>query len=345
MKNVLVTGGCGFIGSNFVRYFLKKHKDCKLYNLDALTYAGNLENLADVESDSNYMFIKGNICDKDLIRKIMNDHDIDTIVNFAAETHVDRSIAGPDIFIQTNIYGTYALIEGSKEYWQKRYKSYKDKKYVQISTDEVYGSLPKTGKFKETTQLDPSSPYSSSKASADLIVKAYFTTYGYPSIVTRCSNNYGPYQFPEKFITLMIVNALTDKELPVYGDGLYVRDWLFVEDHCEAIDCVLSSGKYGEVYNIGGCNEEKNIDVAKKILKILGKPEKLIKHVKDRPGHDRRYAMDASKIIKELKWKPKHTFKEGLKYTIDWYRKNEGWWKKIISGEYMNYYEKMYANR
>ncbi|MFC1559534.1 dTDP-glucose 4,6-dehydratase [Candidatus Margulisiibacteriota bacterium] len=345
MKNVLVTGGCGFIGSNFVKYFLKKHDDCQLYNLDALTYAGNLENLSDIKENSNYHFIKGDICDKELLGGILQKNDIDTIINFAAETHVDRSIVGPDVFIQTNVFGTNALLEESKEYWGKQSSGFKGKKFVQISTDEVYGSLPKTGKFKESSPLAPSSPYSASKASADLIVMAYHKTFGYPSIITRCSNNYGPYQFPEKFIPLMIINALSDKALPIYGDGLYVRDWLFVEDHCEAIDAALKRGGAGEVYNIGGCNEKVNIDVIKKILKALGKPEKLMKSVKDRPGHDRRYAIDASKIMKDLKWKPKHKFEDGLMFTIDWYKNNRSWWEKVISGAYKKYYEKMYKGR
>jgi len=345
MKKILVTGGCGFIGSNFIQYLLGNNEGEFVVNIDALTYAGNLENLKNIKGNKKYKFIKGDICDKALIRSILNKYDIDTIINFAAETHVDRSISGPDVFIQTNVYGTQALLEESKEYWKKTKNGFQGKRFIQISTDEVYGSLSRTGKFKESSHLAPSSPYSASKASADLVVRAYFKTFGYPSIITRCSNNYGPYQFPEKFIPLMIINALSNKGLPIYGDGLYIRDWLFVKDHCEAIELVARKGKSGEIYNIGGCNEMKNIDIAKMILRILGKPEIHIRHVKDRPGHDRRYAMDASKIIKELKWAPKYKFENGLKGTIEWYKNNISWWKKIVSGEYKQYYENMYKNR
>ncbi|WKV08532.1 dTDP-glucose 4,6-dehydratase [Thermoanaerobacterium sp. CMT5567-10] len=333
---VLVTGGAGFIGSNFIKYMLKEHKDYKVINLDKLTYAGNLENLKDVENNSNYVFIKGDITDRDIVEKIFSDG-IDYVVNFAAESHVDRSIEDPGIFLKTNVLGTQVLLDAAKKYGVK--------KYLQVSTDEVYGSLGETGYFTEQTSLSPNSPYSASKASADLLVRAYHHTFGIPVNITRCSNNYGPYQFPEKLIPLMIINALHGKELPVYGDGLNVRDWLYVEDHCRAIDLVLHKGKIGEVYNIGGNNEKANIEIVRLILKELDKPESLIKYVKDRPGHDRRYAIDSSKIQNELGWKPTYNFDEGMKKTIRWYLDNEEWWEKIISGEYKDYYEKMYKNR
>lgn len=333
---VLVTGGAGFIGSNFIKYMLKEHKDYKVINLDKLTYAGNLENLKDVENNSNYVFIKGNITDREIVEKIFSDG-IDYVVNFAAESHVDRSIDDPGIFLKTNVLGTQVLLDAAKKYGVK--------KYLQVSTDEVYGSLGETGYFTEQTSLSPNSPYSASKASADLLVRAYHHTFGIPVNITRCSNNYGPYQFPEKLIPLMIINALHGKELPVYGDGLNVRDWLYVEDHCRAIDLVLHKGKIGEVYNIGGNNEKANIEIVRLILKELDKPESLIKYVKDRPGHDRRYAIDSSKIQNELGWKPTYNFDEGMKKTIRWYLDNEEWWEKIISGEYKDYYEKMYKNR
>jgi dTDP-glucose 4,6-dehydratase len=333
---VLVTGGAGFIGSNFIKYMLKEHKDYKVINLDKLTYAGNLENLKDVENNSNYVFVKGDITDREIVGKIFSDG-IDYVVNFAAESHVDRSIEDPGIFLKTNVLGTQVLLDAAKKYGVK--------KYLQVSTDEVYGSLGETGYFTEQTSLSPNSPYSASKASADLLVRAYHHTFGIPVNITRCSNNYGPYQFPEKLIPLMIINALHGKELPVYGDGLNVRDWLYVEDHCRAIDLVLHKGKIGEVYNIGGNNEKANIEIVKLILKELNKPESLIKYVKDRPGHDRRYAIDSSKIQNELGWKPTYNFDEGMKKTIRWYLDNEEWWEKIISGEYKDYYEKMYKNR
>ncbi|ORX22212.1 dTDP-glucose 4,6-dehydratase [Thermoanaerobacterium sp. PSU-2] len=333
---VLVTGGAGFIGSNFIKYMLKEHKDYKVINLDKLTYAGNLENLKDVENNSNYVFVKGDITDREIVGKIFSDG-IDYVVNFAAESHVDRSIEDPGIFLKTNVLGTQVLLDAAKKYGVN--------KYLQVSTDEVYGSLGETGYFTEQTSLSPNSPYSASKASADLLVRAYHHTFGIPVNITRCSNNYGPYQFPEKLIPLMIINALHGKELPVYGDGLNVRDWLYVEDHCRAIDLVLHKGKIGEVYNIGGNNEKANIEIVKLILKELNKPESLIKYVKDRPGHDRRYAIDSSKIQNELGWKPTYNFDEGMKRTIRWYLENEEWWEKIISGEYKDYYEKMYKNR
>lgn len=333
---VLITGGAGFIGSNFVNFMVKKYPDYKFVNLDALTYAGNLENLKNVEGKSNYRFVHGDITDHNLVNYLVKDN-VDIIVNFAAESHVDRSISEPDIFVKTNIMGTQVLLDAAKNNHVK--------KYVQISTDEVYGTLGATGYFSETTPLAPNSPYSSSKAGADLLVRAYHETYGLPVNITRCSNNYGPYHFPEKLIPLMIINALHDKELPVYGDGLNVRDWLHVEDHCAAIDLVIHQGKPGEVYNVGGNNERTNIDIVKRILSELGKSEKLIKFVADRPGHDRRYAIDATKLRSELGWEPKYTFETGIVETIKWYLNNQEWWNRIINGEYRNYYEKQYKKR
>ncbi len=341
MKKILVTGGCGFIGSNFIRYIIDK--DVFICNLDKLTYAGNLENLSDIAGKKNYRFVKGDICDPKTVVSIIKKFSIDTIVNFAAESHVDRSILGPEIFTRTNVLGTQVLLDVSREIWSK--KGFKGKKFVQISTDEVYGSLGKTGKFRESTPLSSNSPYSASKASADLLVMAYFRTFGYPSVITRCSNNYGPYQFPEKLIPLMIINAASGKKLPVYGDGMNVRDWLFVDDHCSAIEAVIIKGKVGEAYNIGGNNEWANIDVVKRILGQLGKPASMIEYVKDRLGHDRRYAMDAAKITKELGWRPKHRFEDGLERTVEWYLENSNWWKKIISGEYRDYYRNNYKGR
>jgi dTDP-glucose 4,6-dehydratase len=341
VKRILVTGGCGFIGSNFVKNLI--NKDYFICNLDNLTYAGNLENLSDIAGKKNYAFVKGDIGDPKTVRKTMTDFRIDTIVNFAAESHVDRSILGPEIFTKTNVLGTQVLLDVSRELWSKN--SFKGNKFIQISTDEVYGSLGRTGKFREDTPLSANSPYSASKASADLLVMAYNHTFDFPAVISRCSNNYGPYQFPEKFIPLMIINALSGKRLPVYGDGLNVRDWLHVEDHCSAIETILKKGKIGEVYNIGGNNEWKNIDVVKKILKLLNKPGSLLGFVTDRLGHDRRYAMDAGKIMKELGWRPKHGFEEGLRGTVRWYLDNKNWWKKIISGEYKKYYKKMYKGR
>jgi len=343
VKNILVTGGCGFIGSNFIQYII--NKGYFIVNLDKLTYAGNPENLINIAGKKNYRFIKGDITDKEAVRKVISKYKIDTIVNFAAESHVDRSIYGPEVFTRTNILGTQVLLDVSKSLWTNKKEGYKGKKFLQISTDEVYGSLGSTGKFKETTPLAPNSPYSASKASADLLVRSYNHTFAYPAIISRCSNNYGPYQFPEKLIPLMIINALSKKKLPVYGDGLNVRDWLFVKDHCSAIELIMRKGRIGEIYNIGGNNEWKNIDIVKLVLKYLGKPQSLIKYVMDRPGHDRRYAMDASKIMRELGWRPKHKFESGIKYTIDWYLDNKSWWQHIISGEYKNYYKKMYSGR
>jgi dTDP-glucose 4,6-dehydratase len=336
-KNVLVTGGAGFIGSNFIRYMLEAHPDYKIVNFDKLTYAGNLENLESVKTNPNYYFIKDDICDRVAVETVVREHNVSVIINFAAESHVDRSILGPSIFVQTNVVGTNVLLEVAKDF--------KVDRFIQISTDEVYGSLGPSGRFTETTPLDSNSPYAASKASADLLVLAYHRTFGLPAIITRCSNNYGPYQFPEKLIPLMIANALAGKSLPVYGDGLNIRDWLYVIDHCTAIDLVLQKGRAGEVYNIGGNNEWKNIDIVKLLLKKLGKPETLISFVKDRLGHDRRYAIDSSKISRELGWKPSLTFEEGMSKTIDWYLKNELWWKRIISGEYQEYYKKMYEQR
>jgi len=349
MKTILVTGGAGFIGSNFVRHMLTTHPDYKIINVDALTYAGNLENLKDVVDNKNYIFIKADIRDREKIETIFDNYDIDFVVNFAAESHVDRSIEEPDVFLTTNIIGTQVLLDVAKKHWKvnpddKYCREYKPGvKFLQISTDEVYGALGKTGKFVETMPLKPNSPYSASKASADLIVRAYYQTYGMPVNITRCSNNYGPYQFPEKLIPLMINNCLKEKGLPVYGDGMQVRDWLHVNDHCTAIDTVLHKGKDGEVYNIGGNNEKTNIEIVKLIIKTLGKSEKLIKHVKDRPGHDRRYAIDNTKITTQLGWKPKYTFEEGIKETIQWYLDNREWIDNIVSGDYVNYYERMYS--
>ncbi|HFR4149466.1 MULTISPECIES: dTDP-glucose 4,6-dehydratase [Bacillus cereus group] len=334
---VLVTGGAGFIGSNFVRYMVKKYPEYNIVNLDSLTYAGNLENLKDIEESSNYKFVKGDIADRQFINQLFKEEKFDYVLNFAAESHVDRSITNPDIFIQTNIQGTQVLLDAAK--------NAEVKKYLQVSTDEVYGTLGETGYFTEETPLASNSPYSSSKAGADLLVRAYHETFGLPVNITRCSNNYGPFHFPEKLIPLMIINALNDKQLPVYGDGLNVRDWLHVEDHCQAIDLVLHKGKNGEVYNVGGNNERTNIEIVKTILKALDKPESLIKYVTDRPGHDRRYAIDATKLREELGWSPKYNFDTGIEQTIKWYLENQDWWKNIISGEYQEYFKNQYANR
>ena len=347
MKNILITGGAGFIGSQFVKLMLEKY-DYNIINLDLLTYAGNLENLKDIEDKKNYTFIKGDICDKVLVNEIFKKYEIDTIVNFAAESHVDRSIENPEIFLITNILGTQNLLENAKKYWKltpedKYSREYKDGvKYLQVSTDEVYGALGEEGMFTETTPLNPNSPYSSSKASADMLVRAYYETFGVPMNITRCSNNYGPYQFPEKLIPLMINNCKNDKPLPVYGDGMQIRDWLHVKDHCIAIDTVLHEGTIGEVYNIGGNNEKANIDIVKLIISTIGKSENLIEYVKDRPGHDRRYAIDNTKITTQLGWSPSYTFEQGIAETIQWYLNNKNWLEKITSGDYMKYYEKMY---
>jgi dTDP-glucose 4,6-dehydratase len=332
---ILVTGGCGFIGSNFIHYMLERY-EYEIVNLDKLTYAGNLENLKDVEHDQRYTFVKGDIADRVLLGKIF-ERKFDVIVNFAAESHVDRSILDPSDFIKTNVFGTYNLLEMAKEKGVG--------KFIQISTDEVYGSLGPEGKFTEETPLSPSSPYSASKASADLLAMAYYRTYGLPVIITRCSNNYGPYQFPEKLIPLMITNALEDKELPVYGDGKNIRDWIHVYDHARAIDLVIHRGKAGEIYNIGADNERTNIEIVQMLLDILGKPHSLIRFVKDRPGHDRRYAIEAEKIKKELGFKVQVDFTRGLEETVKWYIENRSWWERIKTGEYTKYYEMMYSKR
>lgn len=322
-STVLVTGGAGFIGSNFIKLLLNEHPDYKIINLDVLTYAGNLKNLRDIENNSNYLFIRGNICDSSLIEKIFSKYEPEIIVNFAAESHVDRSIEAPKIFLDTNIIGTYTLLETARKFWQPKANSQKlTARFVQVSTDEVYGELGSEGYFTEDTPLAPNSPYSASKASADMLTRSYYRTYGLPAIITRCSNNYGPYQFPEKLIPLMISNAMEDKELPVYGDGLNVRDWIYVEDHCRGILAAIERGKAGEVYNLGSNNERKNIEIVRLILRILGKPESLIKYVKNRPGHDRRYAIDASKAARDLQWKPMVDFEQGIKMTVQWYINN-----------------------
>ncbi|MGV8148978.1 MAG: dTDP-glucose 4,6-dehydratase [Alkaliphilus sp.] len=350
MQNILVTGGAGFIGSNFVKMMLDKYPDYRIINVDVLTYAGNLENLEDVEENENYIFVKADIRDREKIEVIFDKYDIGSVVNLAAESHVDRSIEEPEVFLTTNIIGTQVLLDVAKKYWKvnpddKYCKEYKQGvKFLQVSTDEVYGALGETGLFVETMPLMPNSPYSASKASADLIVRAYSETFGMPVNITRCSNNYGPYQFPEKLIPLMINNCLKGKDLPVYGDGMQVRDWLHVSDHCAAIDTVLHKGADGEVYNIGGNNEKANIEIVKLIISALGKAENLIKYVKDRPGHDRRYAIDNTKITTQLGWEPAYTFEQGMKECIEWYLNNVKWIENIASGVYENYYEKMYAN-
>jgi dTDP-glucose 4,6-dehydratase len=337
VRNILVTGGAGFIGSNYIRYMLQTHQDVRIINYDNLTYAGNLENLADQSENPLYRFVKGDICDREMLKATLTEHAVDAIVHFAAESHVDRSILGAAVFVQTNVLGTQTLLDVAKAYGIKL--------FLHVSTDEVYGSLGSEGKFTEATPVHPNSPYAASKAGSDLLVMAYHHTFGFPAIITRCSNNYGPYQFPEKLVPLMILNALKDKPLPVYGDGRNVRDWLYVEDHCTAIDTVFQKGRIGEVYNIGGENEWMNIDVVKLVLRKLNKPEKLISFVKDRLGHDRRYAIDASKIIHELGWKPRHAFERGLGDTIDWYVANQQWCERVTSGEYQQYYQTMYHER
>ncbi|WP_311283459.1 dTDP-glucose 4,6-dehydratase [Paenibacillus macerans] len=342
---VLVTGGAGFIGSNFVHYMLNEHPDYTIINLDSLTYAGNLENLKAVESNGKYTFIKGDICDQALINSIFEKYNPLYVVNFAAESHVDRSILNPQVFLQTNIAGTQVLLDACKSHWKIDEGYLPEAKFVQVSTDEVYGSLGQTGYFTERTPLSPNSPYSASKASADMFVRAYHETYGLNVNITRCSNNYGPYQFPEKLIPLMISNALEGKELPVYGDGMNVRDWLYVEDHCKAIDVVIHKGKSGEVYNVGGHNEKANIEIVKIILEELGKPESLIKYVDDRLGHDRRYAIDPQKIKDELGWEPTIMFDEGIRMTIRWYLNNQEWLNNIRRGEYTEYYKKLYFGK
>ncbi len=350
MKNILVTGGAGFIGSNFVKYMLKEHSEYRIINIDALTYAGNLENLADVAEGANYRFVKCDIRDSETVEKLFAEEDIDTVVNFAAESHVDRSIVDPQAFLTTNVLGTQVLLDAAKKFWKLKPDDKYDRtfregvKYLQVSTDEVYGALGKTGMFTETTPLSPNSPYSSSKASADLFVRAYHETFGLPVNITRCSNNYGPYQFPEKLIPLMLNNCLKGKPLPVYGDGLQIRDWLHVSDHCKGIYTVLEKGRVGEVYNIGGNNEKANIEIVKLIIKAAGASEDLITYVKDRPGHDRRYAIDNTKITTELGWAPEYTFEQGIAETVKWYLDNQEWTDHIISGDYASYYDRMYKN-
>lgn len=351
MKNYLVTGGCGFIGSNFIHYLLKKHNDIRIVNLDLLTYAGNPENLNDIK-DERYHFVKEDICSELAVKELFLKYDFDYVVNFAAESHVDRSIHDPNVFLQTNVVGTVNLLNIAKTYWQVSDDIYKTgKKFLQVSTDEVYGSLGDTGFFTENTPLDPHSPYSASKTSADLFVKAYFDTYKFPINITRCSNNYGPYQFPEKLIPLMINNVLKGAQLPIYGDGMQIRDWLYVDDHCKAIDLVLEGGIVGEIYNIGGHNERPNIVIVKTILDYIKNNvdpkvgEHLIKYVEDRKGHDRRYGIDPQKIKDDLGWYPETTFEVGINKTIEWYLKNPSWIANVTSGEYQNYYNKMYLNK
>ncbi|MBO4934433.1 MAG: dTDP-glucose 4,6-dehydratase [Clostridia bacterium] len=337
---ILVTGGAGFIGSNFIYYMLREHPDYKIVCIDKLTYAGNLETLEEALKNPNFAFVKADIADRKAVYELFEKENFDIVVNFAAESHVDRSIETPELFLATNVMGTQVLLDASRKYGVKRYH--------QVSTDEVYGDLPLDRKdlfFTETTPIHTSSPYSASKAAADLLVLAYHRTYKLPVTISRCSNNYGPYHFPEKLIPLIISRALADEPLPIYGKGENVRDWLFVEDHCSAIDLIIHKGRVGEVYNIGGHNEKTNLEVVKEILKQLGKPESLITYVTDRPGHDMRYAIDPTKIVDELGWKPAHDFESGIKYTVQWYLDNRKWWENIINGEYKNYYEKMYSGR
>jgi dTDP-glucose 4,6-dehydratase len=336
---ILVTGGCGFIGSNFIRYLLKTYPDYTVINVDKLTYAGNLENLSGLSNAPRYHFIRADITDAPQMEELIA-KGINAIVNFAAESHVDRSIEDPQAFMKTNVFGTFVLLEAVRKVFPKQRI-----RFLHISTDEVYGSLGESGAFIEETPLAPNSPYSASKAAADMMVRAYCNTYGLAGLVTRCSNNYGPYQFPEKLIPLMISNAVEDKEVPVYGDGLNVRDWIYVEDHCRALDQVLHQGQEGEVYNVGGRSERTNLSVVQTILDHLGKPHSLIRFVKDRPGHDRRYAIDFSKIERDLKWRPQVSFEEGIRLTVEWYQEHRPWWRKIKSGEYMNYYKRMYEKR
>lgn len=339
-KVILVTGGAGFIGSNFIFYMFNVHPDYRIICIDKLTYAGNLSTLKTVMDNPNFKFYKTDICDRESVYKIFEDENPDIVVNFAAESHVDRSIEDPSVFLQTNVIGTSVMMDACRKYGNIRYH--------QVSTDEVYGDLPLDRPdlfFTEETPIHTSSPYSSSKAGADLLVLAYHRTFGLPVTISRCSNNYGPYHFPEKLIPLMIANALNDKPLPVYGEGINVRDWLYVEDHCKAIDLIIHNGRIGEVYNVGGHNEMRNIDIVKLICKELGKPESLITYVTDRKGHDMRYAIDPTKIHNELGWLPETKFEDGIKKTIKWYLENRDWWEEIISGEYQSYYEKMYMNR
>lgn len=350
MKTYLVTGGAGFIGSNFVLYMLEKYKDIKIINVDKLTYAGNLENLKSTEGDGRHVFVQADICDRDAISKIFRENEIDYVVNFAAESHVDRSISNPEIFVKTNVEGTVNMLQCAKVAWSAGDDCYKPGvKYLQVSTDEVYGTLGATGYFTEKTPLDPHSPYSSSKAAADLFVKAFGDTYKFPVNITRCSNNYGPFQFPEKLIPLIMNNTLAHRDLPVYGDGMQVRDWLYVLDHCKAIDAVIERGRCGEVYNVGGHNEKPNIFIVKSIIEYVKENvdpavgEHLIKHVTDRKGHDRRYGIDPTKIKDELGWYPETRFEDGIKKTLAWYLENRDWMENVVNGDYLNYYEKMYS--
>jgi dTDP-glucose 4,6-dehydratase len=355
MKKILVTGGCGFIGSNFVRRVLQTQPDVRVVNLDKLTYAGNPGNLTEIEGDPRYRFIQGDICDGPLLARLLAEEEIDTIAHFAAESHVDRSIDGPAEFIQTNIVGTFTLLEAARKFWNANSPAAVDqRRFLHVSTDEVYGSLGDTGFFTQTTPYDPRSPYSASKAASDHLVSAYHHTYGLPTLITNCSNNYGPYHFPEKLIPLIVSNALAGRDLPVYGDGRNVRDWLFVTDHCDAILTVLKRGRVGETYNVGGNNEKQNIEVVHAICDLLdarvgllnGLPRRsLIRFVKDRPGHDRRYAIDATKIRTELGWEPSVTFEQGIAHTIDWYLANRQWVEEIVSGAYREYYRQMYDER
>jgi dTDP-glucose 4,6-dehydratase len=347
--NILVTGGAGFIGSNFIRWMKKNAPEHRIVNVDALTYAGNLESLRDIPQDEGYRFLRADIRDREKMNEVFSEHDITHVVNFAAESHVDRSIVDPELFLTTNVLGTQALLDVAKKHWNtapedKYSRDYRGGvKFLQVSTDEVYGALGKDGLFSETTPLAPNSPYSAAKASADLVCRAYHETYGLPLNITRCSNNYGPYQFPEKFIPLMIHNCIQGKPLPVYGDGMQIRDWLHVNDHCSALYTVLLHGKTGEVYNIGGNNERANLDIVRLILHSLGAREELIRFVKDRPGHDRRYAIDNTKITTQLGWAPAYTFEDGIAQTIAWYQDNGEWLEHVLSGSYADYYERMYA--
>ncbi len=352
MRTFLVTGGAGFIGSNFIIHMLKNYENLQILNLDKLTYAGNLENLKSVDFLNNYKFIEGDICDKNLLNSIFSQYSINYVVNFAAESHVDRSIKNPEIFVETNVLGTATLLNAAKKAWENPISKngFKDDvKFLQISTDEVYGSLSSEGFFVETTNVNPRSPYSASKAAADFLVSSYFSTYGLPINITRCSNNYGPFQFPEKLIPLTINNILNHRDIPVYGDGLNIRDWLYVIDHCRAIDLVLKKGKVGEIYNIGGCNEKTNLSLIQTIISILEKLKNIkitskIKYVADRKGHDRRYAINPAKIERELGFKPTVSFETGIEQTIKWFLNNDLWLKNVVSGAYKNYYESMYGN-
>jgi len=337
MNNILLTGGAGFIGSNFINYILDEHSDYNIINLDKLTYAGNLENLVTSERKKNYRFVKGDITNAELVNSLFQRYDINYVINFAAESHVDRSILDSEVFFRSNVLGTNVLLEAARKF--------NIEKFVQISTDEVYGSLGAEGLFTEDTPLHPNSPYSASKASADMMAMAFYHTYGLPVVITRCSNNYGSFQFPEKLIPLMIINTLNGKKLPIYGDGMNIRDWIYVTDHNKAIELVFEKGKIGEVYNIGANTEMPNIEIIKLILNKLGKSEEMIEYVKDRPGHDRRYAIDSSKIKSELGWEPLFSFEEAISKTIEWYIDNKNWWSRIISGDYQNYYETQYKQQ